>query len=371
MRRTPRADRGRPLRFLGAVATGWIGLRVAMLLPAPEAPASIAVRDPAWVGRASPPFRAMTARIDAPRGTDAAQELRRGGVFDDHPNGRGQSHPYFKRHPDRVSASTVPQRQAGQDARGRLKRVQHDGTQEGRAVRAGSTDNEVRPLRRDERTDPPERDPAQRKRWSVSAWMVARAGIDQGSAPAGGQLGGSQAGVRLVRTIDRHKRVALAGRVTTPLGPGLREASVGLEWQPTRLPVKLVAENRFALGQGQGGPGIAVIGGFGPIAAGHGLHAEAYGQAGAIRRARVEPYADAAVRVTRGVGHVGRAEVDFGAGVWGGAQRGAARFDLGPGLTLAVPVRRATLRLMVDWRERVAGRARPGAGPALTLGTDF
>lgn len=358
----PPADRGRPLRFLGAIATGWIGLRVVMLLPAPEPPPPVAPIAPVPVSPASPPVRVMTARIAVPHGADA-EGLRGGGVVGGRPNDWSHCHPSLKRHPDRVSGATVPQRQAGQNAQWRPKHAQQDGSAE------------TRPRQRDERVDPPERDPPHRKRWSVSAWTVARAGIEQGSAPAGGQpgsqLGGSQAGVRLVRTLDRRGRVALAGRVTTPLGPGLREASVGLEWQPTRLPIKLVAENRFALGRGQGGPGLAVIGGFGPIAVGHGLHAEAYGQAGAIRRARIEPYADGAMRVTHGIARLGRMEVGLGAGAWGGAQRGAARFDLGPGVTFAVPVGRAALRLTLDWRERVVGRARPGAGPALTLGTDF
>ncbi|WP_204317143.1 hypothetical protein, partial [Klebsiella aerogenes] len=29
------------------------------------------------------------------------------------------------------------------------------------------------------------------------------------------------------------------------------------------------------------------------------------------------------------------------------------------------------LRIALDWRQRVAGEARPGSGPALTLGADF
>jgi hypothetical protein len=36
-----------------------------------------------------------------------------------------------------------------------------------------------------------------------------------------------------------------------------------------------------------------------------------------------------------------------------------------------LPVRSHSLRLSLDWRERVAGNAMPRSGPALTLGADF
>jgi hypothetical protein len=29
------------------------------------------------------------------------------------------------------------------------------------------------------------------------------------------------------------------------------------------------------------------------------------------------------------------------------------------------------VRLSIDWRQRIAGRARPGSGPALSIGSDF
>jgi hypothetical protein len=212
---------------------------------------------------------------------------------------------------------------------------------------------------------------ARAPRWSGSAWAVARAGRAAPGNGTGGSYGGSQAGLRIVRTLDRRGRVAVTGRLTTPLGAGLREASVGLEWQPTRLPVRLVAENRFVLGAGTGGPGVALVGGFGPVAVLHRLYAEGYGQAGMLHRTQLEPYADAAVRLTHRLARIGPTRIDLGAGTWGGAQRGAARLDIGPTLAVAVPVASKTVRLALDWRERVAGRARPGSGPALTVGTDF
>ena len=53
-----------------------------------------------------------------------------------------------------------------------------------------------------------------------------------------------------------------------------------------------------------------------------------------------------------------------GFGVWGGAQPGLYRVDAGPRVTMRV---RDNVRVHLDWRQRLAGNARPGSGPALTL----
>ncbi|MBS0285465.1 MAG: hypothetical protein JSS15_13700, partial [Proteobacteria bacterium] len=57
-------------------------------------------------------------------------------------------------------------------------------------------------------------------------------------------------------------------------------------------------------------------------------------------------------------------------GAWGGAQRGAARLDVGPAAGVAVPAA-MPLRISLEWRQRIAGDARPGSGPALSIGADF
>lgn len=205
---------------------------------------------------------------------------------------------------------------------------------------------------------------------SGSAWVVAR-GSGEGAGAATPQLGGGQAGVRLVRTLDARHRVAAAGRVTTPLdGPG-QEAALGVEWQPTRLPVRLVAEQRLGIDTRAGGPTLAMVGGTGPqpVAAGFGL--ESYGAAGAIGRDGLQLFAEGSVRLARPAGRIGKSALAVGAGAWGATQPGAARVDIGPSVELAVPVSGRRLRLIADWRERVGGDARPGSGPVLTLATDF
>ena len=58
-----------------------------------------------------------------------------------------------------------------------------------------------------------------------------------------------------------------------------------------------------------------------------------------------------------------------GLGVWGGAQPGVYRVDAGPRITHARAQQRASVHL--DWRQRLAGNAAPGSGPAVTLAGDF
>lgn len=200
-------------------------------------------------------------------------------------------------------------------------------------------------------------------------WIIARPSGTGGGLGAS-QLGGSQAGVRLAYALGSARRFAIVGRVATPLEGSGREAALGVEWRPARLPVRVFAEQRFALDGGRGGPSAGVIGGVDRRLA-RGFRLEAYGQAGVIGRGRVEGFADGAARVTRKAAALGPATLDVGAGAWGGAQRGAERLDIGPTLGLGVPVGGRSFRLTLDYRARVAGHARPGSGPALSLGTDF
>jgi hypothetical protein len=207
-----------------------------------------------------------------------------------------------------------------------------------------------------------------RSRLAGSAWLLARSG--PGGSLDGGQLGASQAGLRLTYALGAARRVALAARVSAPINGRGREAALGIEWQPTRLPVRLIAEQRVSLDGGRGGPTVGVIGGYGPADMVAGVRLEAYGQAGAIARDGVETFIDTAARITHPV-YVAGKRLDLGLGTWGSAQRGARRFDVGPTLGLAVPVAGKSIRLNLDWRARVGGDARPGSGPAFSIGSDF
>ena len=216
----------------------------------------------------------------------------------------------------------------------------------------------------------PRADPKAR-RWSASAWFVLRDG--RGIAPGlgGGQLGGSQAGLRVAYAIGNARRGAIVGRVATPLKGSGREAAIGAEWQPTALPVRLVAEYRVTLDGGVSGPAAGFIAGTGPAPLALGFDLETYGQAGVVRRRRAEPFAEGAARLSRRAFTVAGVKVDLGLGGWGGAQRGTQRLDIGPSLGVRIPVAGKAIRASLDWRQRIAGNARPGSGPVLVIGGDF
>ena len=77
-------------------------------------------------------------------------------------------------------------------------------------------------------------------------------------------------------------------------------------------------------------------------------------------------FVDGAARVGARIGGV-----DVGGGVWGAAQPGLARLDIGPQASVRLPLAGTGIRLSADWRFRIAGDAAPASGPTLTVGTDF
>jgi hypothetical protein len=109
-----------------------------------------------------------------------------------------------------------------------------------------------------------------------------------------------------------------------------------------------------------------------PIALPLGTRAEFYAQGGYVGGNFACAFADGQLRVDRRLLRLGPGELRAGGGAWGGAQKGASRFDLGPSATLGMPISgSAGARLAVDWRFRIAGNAEPGSGPALTLSAGF
>lgn len=335
---------GRPIRFLAATVIGWVAVRALMLWPAvgpamiPRAlaPAVLAVGAPRPTPVQSPPAREIA--MDAPR------------VWVESPMpprpiaGRAGGFVASALPAAIVSASGPP------------------------AALASSEEPQTLPA------PPPSATPANNpavSRWAVSTWFVFRNGRGIGPGLSSGQLGGSQTGLRVAYAVGEAHRVAIVGRVATPLKGSGREAAIGVEWRPTALPVRLVTEYRVALDGGTSGPAAGVIAGTGPAPLALGFDLETYGQAGVVRGRRAEPFAEGAARLSRRVLMIGGATVDLGLGGWGGAQRGVQRLDVGPSLGVRIPVAGKAIRASLDWRQRVAGNARPGSGPVLVIGGDF
>lgn len=214
-----------------------------------------------------------------------------------------------------------------------------------------------------------------RSRWSGSAWMFLRGMGSPGVLANGGQLGGSQAGARLAYRItgEDSAGLSLVGRYYSPLPEDSgSEAALGLEWQPwARVPVRLGVERRFALGpQGRNAWSAYAAGGFYKMLPGK-VELDGYAQGGVVGARRRDLFVDGAVRAGKQL-PVGRNKtLILGGGVWGAAQPGVSRLDIGPRAALRMPVKRATVTAAVEGRMRVAGNAAPGSTAAVTLAADF
>ncbi|MFA7602892.1 MAG: hypothetical protein WCY29_07770 [Novosphingobium sp.] len=222
----------------------------------------------------------------------------------------------------------------------------------------------------------PDRDP----RWSAEGWLLLRRG---GAVSAAGGLapatyGASQAGavVRYRLATDSAHRPALHLRGSAALGgPREREAALGLSARPLAgVPLVIAAEARI-IGQRAGThlrPAAFVYTELPPLPLPLAARVEVYGQAGYVGGGYATAFLDGQVRLDRRVLRVGRGELRAGGGVWGGAQKHAARLDVGPTATIGMPVEGSGgARLGFDWRFRVAGNAAPSSGPALTLSAGF
>ena len=335
---------GRPLRFLVGVLMGWAGLRAVLLWPEREPASAPGQAAPVTAAASVSPVIAVAALAPMTMIPVTAGKIR-GGVW---------ARPVLAN----PSPAIVPVPTSPVPPAPTIAMAAQAPAMPGATVRLEGALPTPLGLS----------DSVSASRWGGGLFAIARPS-GTGGGLGSTQLGGSQIGARLSYSMDARRRIALVGRVATPFEGRGREAALGVEWRPAGLPVRVFAEQRFAL-DGRGGPSAGLIAGVDrPI--GRGVRLEAYGQAGAIGRERVEGFADGAARVTRRLVTAGGATLDMGAGVWGGAQRSAERVDVGPTLGIVAPVGGRRLRLALDWRARVLGEARPGSGPALSLGTDF
>lgn len=204
-------------------------------------------------------------------------------------------------------------------------------------------------------------------RWQLSGWLIVRPGSADPRRTA--LLGGSQAGLRASYALDEDRRLALFVRAATALPSGGGEVAAGGQWRPTKAPVTAFAEMRYREKAGAA-PAVGVFGG-GIVGLPAEFRLETYGQAGWVGGRGATGFAEGQARAARVVERNVGATVDIGGGIWGAAQRGAARLDLGPSANVVLPLGRRAIRLGLDWRQRIAGHAAPGSGPALSAGADF
>lgn len=341
---------GRQRRFVAGAVGGWTALRLASCLGwggaaigtvagmSAAPPRSPAVGGGApWLAAAAPePFRALPKFVPAARAT-----------------GAGLLHLARAAFPDAVSyggSGIVADRPPG-SARSQVPGDPHVSARD---------------------LPPPVARPAPARRWGLSAYLFERAGHGSTLAGGGGALGGSQAAARLTYRLNDGPavRTALAARVYAPLHAKGAEAAAGIDWYPLpKVALRLSAERRVALDHAGRNAWSAYAAG-GAYLERHGWVLDGYGQAGVVGMHRRDLFVDGAIRAGRKIA-LGAPALVLGAGLWGAAQPGAERIDVGPRAALTLPVAGHAVTAALEGRFRAAGRASPGSGAALTVGVDF
>lgn len=211
---------------------------------------------------------------------------------------------------------------------------------------------------------PPRLDRISLTTWAMLRQVPAGTPLPDDSLASGGTLGGSQAGARLAYAFNRALAASL--RTTSNIG-GERgaEVALGVRWTPLRnVPLSITAERRHGFGSGRSAFALFAEGGVYDRPMPFRMRMDAYAQAGVVGFRRRDLFADGAMTFTRPVWR----QFSLGGGVWGGVQPGVYRIDAGPRLSLRVG---RSMRIHLDYRQRIAGNAAPGSGPAVTIAGDF
>lgn len=204
-------------------------------------------------------------------------------------------------------------------------------------------------------------------RLQLSTWAMLRGTPGLPSLAGTGTLGGSQAGARLLWRFNPHLAASL--RTSAPVNSQRGgEAALGIRYQPfASIPVAITAERRKAFGQygvGRNAFAAFVEGGLYGQSMPLSSSLDAYLQAGIVGAKSRDWFVDGQAAVTRPVYR----NFSAGFGVWGGAQPGLSRLDVGPRLSLRVGKR---MRVHADYRYKLIGNAQPGSGGVVTIAGDF
>ena len=214
-------------------------------------------------------------------------------------------------------------------------------------------------------------------RWSADAWMLLRRENAQSLAAGRPVYGGSQAGAVLryhLAPQSAHSPIAYL-RASQAMG-GIRqnEAALGFGIRPLApLPVMVAGEGRVfnSLGRTSIRPAALAYTELPPVKLPFGLRGDTYLQGGYVGGSFKTPFIDGLMRIDRGIASPGGTELRLGGGIWGGAQKGAQRLDVGPSASASVDLMGVPSRVSMDWRFRVMGEAEPKSGPAVTMSAGF
>ena len=217
------------------------------------------------------------------------------------------------------------------------------------------------------------------KAWRVDAWLMLRGGgtaaLTGGARPA--SFGASQVGAviayRLAPSSKNHPMLYVRASKALVIA-GETEAALGMRAKPVgSLPVMVHVELRAIerAGRVHLRPAAFVSADINNARMPLGFETSGYAQAGYVAGDFTTAFADGRIDLTRDVADDDSMSLRAGAGAWGGAQRDAARVDIGPTLKLDFGLGDGQARLAADYRFRVAGNAAPSSGAAITLSAGF
>lgn len=202
------------------------------------------------------------------------------------------------------------------------------------------------------------------RRWQLGGFALLRDGGSAGPA-ASPVLGGGQLGGSIAFLPDPFARRPLAlvlrGNVAAdPAGVRSETAQAAIGVRQALLPgVSISAERLIAVGSATSSDWTLRL-----AAGGSRGRLSGYAEAGVLGSGQAYAGAQASARLQR----IGPATLC--AGAWASLQTGAPdvwRVDVGPTISTGIK----GIRLSADWRQRVAGNAAPGSGPAVTISAGF
>lgn len=217
------------------------------------------------------------------------------------------------------------------------------------------------------------------ERWSADAWLLVREGGSKQRLasvnPAA--YGGNQVGavVRYALKPGSVLQPDVYGRASKALvSGGEAEAAGGISISlDSRFPLRIHGEVRVTdrPGATELRPAAFVVTGLPRQRIAPGIEAASYLQAGYVGGDFETAFVDGKATLEAPVIRNDSGQFTLGGGMWGGAQRDASRFDVGPTGSVVLSTGKATLSASVDYRFRVAGGASPGNGPAITIAASF
>ena len=215
--------------------------------------------------------------------------------------------------------------------------------------------------------------PTSMKRLSGDIWLFSRSSGGASSTPI---LGGGQAGGRLKYSIPSPAsplRLSASARLARPLrGQGLEVSPVLSIAAGQDIPIEMIIERRIRPEKGAKDQwGLLIASGISPKQIRPGISVEGFAQAGVVGTRKPIPFAQIGLGLHQSIYDGTGLQAKVGAGFWADGQGKVGRIDIGPELAAVAKIGKQSLRLSAQWRIKVAGNAKPGSGPALSVATSF